>query len=231
MRKGLIYMIKFPNGKIYIGKTISSVNKRIRDHISEAKRGSRLKVHNAMKKYNYKIQISILEDSILESELSQKEIFYIAKYNSTKHNIGYNMTYGGEGVSSVCVSEETRKKQSTAKLGKKSPERNAEWRENISRSKKGSKNGMYNKVPVNKGIKFVDFVGKGLNSYIKNRRYLSKRLVLCNLEGEELLCFYSISDLAKFINMSKSNTSESVNKNRIIKNKYKTKVIKNEVCF
>lgn len=224
-------MIKFPNGKVYIGKTLTSINKRIKDHISESKRGSRLKVHNAMKKYNYEFTISILEDSIIESDLSDREIFYIAKYNSTIHSIGYNMTYGGEGVSSVSVSLETRKKQSIAKTGKKAPERSEEWRCNISKSKKGHKNGMYNKTPVNKGVKFLDFIGKGLDSYIKNRRHLAKRIVLCDLTGIELLCFYSISDLAKFIGMSKSNTSESIKKSRVIKNKYITKVVKDELCF
>jgi hypothetical protein len=48
-----------------------------------------------------------------------------------------NFTNGGEGTSGVIVSEETRKKRSEVRIGKKRPPRSKKWGMNISKGKKG----------------------------------------------------------------------------------------------
>lgn len=89
-----IYKIQFPNGKVYIGQTLSP-HKRWREHLREAAIGNNTKVYRAMRKYHTDITcFSIIEDDIFTLEESNaKEIYYINLYDSWKH--GYNSNSGG----------------------------------------------------------------------------------------------------------------------------------------
>jgi group I intron endonuclease len=88
------------NGKVYIGYTSKSIQKRFQEHINWAKSNKKLQlIHKSINKYgkeNFKIEPLIIcydFDTALE-----KEKYYIQKYNSYfKGGFGYNMTYGGEG--------------------------------------------------------------------------------------------------------------------------------------
>lgn len=84
------------NGKIYIGLTTETVEKRWKNHIKASKKCDR-HLYNSMRKYgveNFKIEI-IDETNDLE-KLGELERKYISEYNSTDQSIGYNNTYGGE---------------------------------------------------------------------------------------------------------------------------------------
>jgi len=120
------------NNKIYIGKTCDFEN-RIKYH----KRRSFITHPNtllvrAFKKYgidNFKFEI--IEDNISSSKINQKERQYIIDLDSRNLSKGYNMLEGGEGWSKgnipwnkgtkgkVIITEETRKKISSANKGKK----------------------------------------------------------------------------------------------------------------
>lgn len=80
------------NKKIYIGQTINGISKRWNSHLH--KTGCRF-LHNAILKYgkeNFKIEpIEYCE----ESELDEKEVYWISYYHSTDRNIGYNILKGG----------------------------------------------------------------------------------------------------------------------------------------
>lgn len=100
------------NCKIYIGKTYNDINYRFKEHINNAYKIDydtldyryNTKLYNAIRKYgpeNFKIE---LIDKFEEDILEQKEIEYIAKYNSY-HN-GYNSTLGGDGVRTLDISED-----------------------------------------------------------------------------------------------------------------------------
>lgn len=98
------------NGKIYIGKTINALEYRKAQH-----KRNRNKTYfcKAIKKYGFE---NFVFESIFESddeeELLYIEKVYIALFDSSNKNIGYNLTVGGNGVSGLKHSEESRHKMS-----------------------------------------------------------------------------------------------------------------------
>ena len=119
------------NGKIYIGKTTKTIERRFQGHLSKAKCHNNTHLHNAIRKYGKEaFTITALESGFdSEEALNEAEIRYIAELNPQ-----YNMTEGGEGISGFTYtqSEETRKKISEAKKGKKRPPFTEEWKKKIS---------------------------------------------------------------------------------------------------
>lgn len=107
--KGYLYIIRNDiNNRVYIGKTYISLSIRWKRHVNDALRMDRehkYKFQNAILKYgpeHFKIElIGEFEEGILE----QKEIEYIAKYDSY-HN-GYNSTLGGDGNRTRDIDNET----------------------------------------------------------------------------------------------------------------------------
>lgn len=86
------------NGKLYIGKTMNSIEKRWKEHckdfykITEETRP----LYSAMKKYGIKnFTIESIEEVSTEY-LSERERYWIEYYGSFKN--GYNATLGGDGV-------------------------------------------------------------------------------------------------------------------------------------
>jgi group I intron endonuclease len=109
------------NNKIYIGKTITSLQKRKYQHISRAfKRQSNVAFHSALRKYgidNFKWEIIDSSDDIWE--IGEKETFWIKEKNSLANRNGgwgYNETSGGN--INYIFSENSRKKMSLSKKGK-----------------------------------------------------------------------------------------------------------------
>lgn len=98
---GYIYKItNLEDGKLYIGKTTQSINKRFRKHISDA-------FNENNRAFNYHLQRAIRKygaDSFAIEEvehcdnryLSERERYWIKFYNSFES--GYNMTHGGDGA-------------------------------------------------------------------------------------------------------------------------------------
>lgn len=109
------------NGKIYIGITSKKPNQRWRDGQGY---WSNKYFHNAIQKYGWNEGFSheILENGLSEEEAKQKEIEYIAKFNSLAPN-GYNQTIGGEGCRGWKMTDEQKKAISLRNKGlKRSPE-------------------------------------------------------------------------------------------------------------
>lgn len=104
--KGYIYMYTYPNGKVYIGQTTTSVEKRWQEHVSNSKSlRSKMICDAAIKKYGKEnIKIDVLEEvevdetkpTLLVEKLNQLEKKYISKYESTDIKKGYNILLGGE---------------------------------------------------------------------------------------------------------------------------------------
>lgn len=101
MKTGWVYaIINKVNDKMYIGQSVC-VKKRIRIHFYQLNKRNHNNSHlqRAFNKYgrdNFKIKI--LEGEIIKDNLSNKEKFWIKKYNTYKGK-GYNMTPGGEVLS------------------------------------------------------------------------------------------------------------------------------------
>ena len=87
------------NGKIYIGKTIQTIEKRWKEHCSDYKRErcEKRPLYCAMNKYGIEnFEISLVEECN-ENILSEREKHWIEYYGSFKY--GYNATIGGDGKS------------------------------------------------------------------------------------------------------------------------------------
>ena len=88
------------NGKIYIGYTHKTLEKRIIEHKCSVNTGSNYLLHKAMRKYgfeNFSWEL-IFESFDKDYALNQLENDFILEYNSYFENgNGYNMTFGGQG--------------------------------------------------------------------------------------------------------------------------------------
>lgn len=116
-----IYKVTFENGKIYIGVTSRSLKKRRQEHESISKREVGYYFHRALKKYNNPIWEIIYESKDLEC-IKNKEYYFINLYNTFNSKYGYNLTFGGDGVSGHKHKEETIRK--LKEIGKKRAKRN-----------------------------------------------------------------------------------------------------------
>lgn len=93
---GFIYKYTSPSGKSYIGKTIGTLKRRAVNLVSGNGYKKCSLFWRAINKYGFlNFQVEIIEEAPL-SELSDKEIFYIDKYNTKSPN-GYNLAQGGDG--------------------------------------------------------------------------------------------------------------------------------------
>lgn len=94
------------NGKIYIGQSWYPLNIRMGKYGENYKHS--IYLYNAIKKYGAdKFKYDILDVCYDQDTADFLENFYIEKYNSRDHNIGYNIKTGGNAG---CHSEETKAK-------------------------------------------------------------------------------------------------------------------------
>lgn len=109
---GIIYKLtcKITN-KVYIGQTVRTLEERWYSHTYEAfKIKLKTKISRAIRKYGPDNFIrEIIENVSTQEELDEKEIYYIALFNSAK--VGYNINLGGRGGKH---GESTKKKISKA---------------------------------------------------------------------------------------------------------------------
>jgi group I intron endonuclease len=127
------------NGKQYVGKS-TNIEKRWRVH-KNLKSKSCSYIHRALLKYgidNFDFVVLEQIDSKtpnLKELLNFRESFWIQKLDTiVDHNKGYNLTYGGEGL--TILSEITKKKMS---ISQKKLVHTQEWNTKISENHKGKK--------------------------------------------------------------------------------------------
>lgn len=96
--EGSIYKITNDiNDKVYIGKTLHTIEKRFREHIKDAERREKEKrpLYSAIRKYGAEhFSVELIEKADI-AELSNREIYWISFYDAYRN--GYNATLGGEG--------------------------------------------------------------------------------------------------------------------------------------
>ena len=85
------------NGKIYIGKTLKTIEERWREHCKDFQRErcEKRPLYSAMNKYGIENFIIEEVEQCEESILSEREKYWIEYYGSFKY--GYNATIGGDG--------------------------------------------------------------------------------------------------------------------------------------
>lgn len=102
------------NGKIYIGQD---------SHNNPNYYGSGDLIKRAIKKYGIEnFRKDVVEYCTSQEHMNEREIYWIACYNSVDRSIGYNITPGGNKGPSrkgCCDSEKTRMKKSLAQRGNK----------------------------------------------------------------------------------------------------------------
>lgn len=96
-----IYCIKNDiNDKVYIGKTVYTIQHRFKEHIRDAHNHKcNSKLHRAMLKYGDEHFYPLLLEECSDDNASEREKYYIQLYNSVQN--GYNISYGGDGESQV----------------------------------------------------------------------------------------------------------------------------------
>ena len=149
------------SGKCYIGYD-SNWPKRQAEHKTAMKIGNHV-FHRSLRKYGWDSfeWEAIYQSSDAIHTLKEMEPYFIREFNSCIYfpdSNGYNMTEGGEGTIGYKHTPETKIKLAEVGRmgkGKKKPPRTNEYRETMSRSKKGStpwnKNKKTGQVPWNKG--------------------------------------------------------------------------------
>jgi group I intron endonuclease len=90
---GIIYKISSPSGKVYVGQTMRSFQKRIRQHKSKHSYCTYLK--RAIQKYGDEMKYEIIEEDVPHDQLDEREIYWIKELNSLAPT-GYNCTTGGQ---------------------------------------------------------------------------------------------------------------------------------------
>jgi len=135
---------------MFIYKTTNLINKKIYIGRYSGQRSSYLGsgklIKKAIKKYGKEnFCREILEEGIENNDiLNEREIYWIAFYDSTNSDIGYNIVQGGQGTLGFSVSEETKKKLSDLNRGENNPRfgkpLTQEVKDKISQSQQGDKN-------------------------------------------------------------------------------------------
>lgn len=130
MKTGTIYKIENTlNGNVYIGKTIHTIEIRLKQHIRDAFNNNKKRsvLGRAIRKYGKdKFTIQVIVEKVPKLFLNSFERYWIYYHNSFKGKNGYNSTEGGDGPTGLaswnkgktnCYSPETLAKMREAKIG------------------------------------------------------------------------------------------------------------------
>lgn len=112
------------NNKIYIGKTIKSIEERFDAHIKCAKNKINRHLYDSMNHYGYEnFEVTLVEKCATIEHLNERERYWVAEFDCLTPR-GYNMTLGGDGGNTLLKwSEEDKRrlwrKQAKTRTGKK----------------------------------------------------------------------------------------------------------------
>lgn len=134
--KGIIYKVtNLINNKIYIGKTITTLDNRRKNHLYCAK-SQKTYFYNSLIKYGFNnFKWEVIFDSFYIEYLNEAEKYFISYYNSKLPN-EYNMTDGGDG----------------APYGDLNPSKREDVRKKLRFKLSGKNNPRYGISPSNKGV-------------------------------------------------------------------------------
>ena len=214
-----VYMHICPNDKKYIGITSQKIERRWGTNGNGYK--SQI-FYRAITKYGWKnFKHKILYINLTKEEAEKIEIKLIKKYNTLLPN-GYNIETGGNSCGKF--SEETKKKLSESKKGKKHSE---DTKRKMSECRIGEKHPMYGKHLSENHKNKLSESQKGKRTGKENPNYGNHKLagganprakkVFC--EDKEFLCikecaeYYGIKDntLANWLNKSRKTPEKFIN--------------------
>ena len=167
------------NGKRYVGITSNPVSIRWNNG-----NGYKHNAHftNAIKKYGWEnFEHNILAVNVSESEAKELEKRYISEYKSNNRLFGYNKSSGGEPMTGVKHSEETKRKMSESakkkivsestrrKLSEIMKNRDEEMKYKFAHSQIGRK-------PWNKNLHGKDYPLYGIKFSEERKKHISEAL-------------------------------------------------------
>ena len=118
MASGIYALVNTTDGKRYIGRTVDLKKKQGYHHWQlTSNRHHNPHLQRAWNRGDT-FEFEIIEECDKE-RLNEREIYWIAHYKTTDMRYGYNLCEGGKATTGRVPSEETRRKISTAKKGKK----------------------------------------------------------------------------------------------------------------
>lgn len=224
------------NDKIYIGQTKYTLKKRYQ---KTGYRGCRY-FYNAIQKYGWENfdHIVLVENLSLEmSNIIEEEL--IKKYNTTNHNVGYNIAFGGlnkrqseetikrrvekiKGIKRNPLTDEQRRNISIGRTGVKVKPFTQEHRNKMSKSKLASKNPMY-------GKHMSDYTKEKLKEHYNN-------VFQYNIDGTFIREWKCASDASSELGVDVSNISRCCNNITKTSNGYiwryeKDVQDKNDICI
>lgn len=235
----IIYKItNIINGKMYVGQTIHSLEKRFKDHCKKSKcRG----IHSAIIKYgpsNFKVEVIETVDCL--EKLNDREVFWIKELNTISPN-GYNLCSGGNN--GRIIAEETRNLLASKVLGKfgdshpaYGSKRTLEQRIYMGKKIKESYVGReFNHVPSDKvrelarlariGSKHSDQTKAKMSEKRKGRAVYSKKIIATDLLNKTTE-FSSIKEAAEVLGINRRSISNVLNGWSKSSNNYKFEYIK-----
>jgi group I intron endonuclease len=118
-----IYLIQnIEDGKVYVGKTSLSIEKRWKQHVRDSSKGETRYLYNAFRKYGLDVFKIRQIDEVESQELAnQREKYWITQiFHSNRPENGYNQTEGGDGgntFSGKTHSRETKNKIAKSHTG------------------------------------------------------------------------------------------------------------------
>jgi len=175
---GIIYKaINLLNNKIYIGKTEKSLEKRKRSHkTSSYTKG----IDGAIKKYGFVFFYWEVIDECKIEKLNERESYYIKKLKSHVSEGGYNLTFGGEGVSGWKHDNITKKK-----ISKRTKElwKDLEYRKKIHTIESRKKRSKTVSIISKENFKSPEYKKKHLEAvreFTKSKEFKRKRSKIMN---------------------------------------------------
>lgn len=188
IRNYSLYRHTFPNGKMYIGITKKTpVRLRWQNGNGYCHQP---KMAHAIAKYGWEsVQHDILLIGLTEQEAKFWEQFYIRQFDAVEN--GYNITFGGDGLTGMRLSEETKRKIGEANRQKNYPGNSEVLRAYV------SQHGAWNKGK--------SLAGEHLRKITEERqRRCNKSILACDPHTHEVaLTFVSCTAAAKFFGVSK----------------------------
>jgi group I intron endonuclease len=148
-----VYCLTSPSGKKYVG--IGCGKRGVQGRFSDYKNylcKNQTKLYNALKKYgseNFKYEILLITNDLEYAKYMEQTI--ISSWNL--QNEGYNITAGGEGCLGLKHNEESKRKMSLAKKGKKLSKDHKKKIGDLAKGRKHSEESKIRMSQVQKGRK------------------------------------------------------------------------------
>jgi len=235
----LIYIYKIYNsfnGKVYVGKTKQSLNKRIYSHLFLLKKNKHYNKHlqSAWNNDGKYFEFSIIE-TCDDCNWKDREMFWIKEFKSRDGEFGYNLTLGGDGGLGRTVSDYERRltiernknriwtDEMRKKTGEKTSERQKNYWTDEKRIAQGERTRKYSITHGKRGgwkcsedfkRKRREYMATFKHSQeskdkLKKAKASISKSVICVENG---IVFLSISEAAKSINTSTANIRSVLNK-------------------